>query len=174
MTQDNEFIICMAYAEKDKRFVDNMREGLESIRKKVLYQDVRWYDMNVSAGKEFETENEKHLNSANIILLLISLHFISSAYSYDVQIVQAILRHEQGRARVIPVLLRKTDIVGTQFSKLSPLPDDGRPVSKWGDPYDAYENISKGIRKAIDELKEDTHGEEPPGNITQLPRRKQG
>ena len=135
--------------------------------------------MNVSPGEEFERENEEHLNSADIILLLISLDFLSSDYSYDVQIKDAIRRHEEGQACVIPVLLYKTDTADTPFIKLRSLPDD-KPIGDWRPQRDAYANISEGIRRAIDKLREkrrqeaeqSNNDEEPPPNVT--PLRKKG
>ena len=40
-------------------------------------------------------------------------------------------RHENGEARVIPIILREVDWSGAPFSKLQALPKDGKPVTNW-------------------------------------------
>jgi hypothetical protein len=32
---------------------------------------------------------------------------------------------------------------------LNPLPKDGKPVSKWSDPDEAWLNVAQGIRAAV-------------------------
>ena len=54
-------------------------------------------------------EIDKHLNTARVILLLISSDFIASDYCYDVEMERALQRHEVEEARVIPVILRPVD-----------------------------------------------------------------
>lgn len=161
---DREITIFIAYVQEDERYVDKIKKILSSLKNRGY--SICWYDMDVSPGAVVESENEKHLNSANIILLMISLDFLASKYGYGVQIKQAIQRHEQNLARVIPVVLRPSDIVGTPFSKLSSLPKNGKAISEWRRPDTAYRNISEGIRTTIEEICE--NGEKPPGNITQF------
>jgi len=63
---------------------------------------------------------------------------------------RAIERHEAGEARVIPVILRPVDWQDAPFSKLQALPKDGRPVTTWPNIDEAFLDIARGIRKAIE------------------------
>ena len=84
-----------------------------------------WHDRNISAGTEWEREINKHLNEADIILLLISPDFIASDYCYSKEMKWAMDRHERGEARVIPIILRPVDNwKGAPFGKLQALPKD--------------------------------------------------
>lgn len=61
-------------------------------------------------------------------------------------------RHEAGKARVIPIILRQTGWAGVPFGKLQALPKDAKPVTLWPDQDVAFTDIARGIRKAAEEL----------------------
>ena len=61
-------------------------------------------------------------------------------------------RHEAGEARVIPIILRSVDWEDAPFGKLQALPRDAKHVTKWEDQDEAFTNIAKGIKKAIENL----------------------
>jgi hypothetical protein len=65
---------------------------------------------------------------------------------------RAIQRHNEGTARVIPIILRPVDWKNTPFSKLQALPKDAKPVTQWGDLDTAFLDVVNGIRKAVDSL----------------------
>ncbi|SRR6266436_2206735 len=90
-----------------------------------------------------------HLNSAQIILLLVSPDFLASEYCYGDEVERAMKRHEAGEAIVIPIILRPVEWEDTPFSKLQPLPTDGRPATRWRNLDEAFLDIERGIRKAI-------------------------
>ena len=60
-------------------------------------------------------------------------------------------RHEAGEALVIPVILRPVDWTGAPFGKLQALPRDGKPVSTWSNQDEAFADVARGIRNAIEE-----------------------
>jgi TIR domain len=45
-----------------------------------------WHDRNITAGEEWKTAINTNLESAGIILLLISADFLASDYCYDIEI----------------------------------------------------------------------------------------
>src|SRR5260370_6251439 len=66
---------------------------------------------------------------------------------------RALERDRTGEARVIPVILRAVDWAGTEFAHLQALPTDGRPVTSWSNTDEAFTDIARGIRRAIESLK---------------------
>jgi hypothetical protein len=60
--------------------------------------------------------------------------------------------HDAKKARVIPVLLRPTDWREAPFGKLQVLPANGKPVTTWRNRDEAFLDISRGIRKALEEI----------------------
>jgi formylglycine-generating enzyme required for sulfatase activity len=103
-------------------------------------------------GEEWAAEIDEHLNSAQIILLLISPDFIASDYCWSVEVERAMVRHDASEARVIPVILRPCDWQGAPFSKLQARPTDAVPVTKWTDRDEAFFDVEQGIKAAVEEI----------------------
>src|SRR5207244_4504726 len=88
-----------------------------------------WYHREISAGTEWEQEISTHLNTAQIILLLVSPDFMNSDYCYGIEMKRALERHERGQARVIPIIVRATHWQEAPFGKLQALPRDAVPLT---------------------------------------------
>lgn len=144
------FDLFISYSHKDRELRDKLAIALSNLRKQNLIND--WYDGDISPGSEWKKQIFAHLDQAQIILLLISPDFIASEFCYSIELVQAIARHDNNEARVIPILLRPTDWEGTPFEKLLALPSDGRPITNWPDHDLAFLDVIKGIRRAINDL----------------------
>jgi hypothetical protein len=66
---------------------------------------------------------------------------------------RAIERHEAGAERVIPVILRSVDWQASPFARLQVLPKDGKPVTLWPDRDEAFTDVAKGIRRAVEAMR---------------------
>jgi hypothetical protein len=111
-----------------------------------------WSDRKLVAGDPIDDAIREQMVTANVILLLVSADFLASDYCYGKEMTLALERHSRGEARVIPIILRPCDWQDAPFSKLLAAPTDGKPVSKWPDPDEAFLAITKSIRTAIDQL----------------------
>lgn len=121
------FEIFISYSHKDRELRDKLATALSNLRNQKLIRD--WHDRDISPGSEWKKEILSHLDRAQIILLLISPDFMASEFCYSIEMQQAITRHDNNEARVIPIVLRPTDWEGTPFEKLLALPSDGRPIT---------------------------------------------
>lgn len=150
MENIKEIFFC--YAREDEKLRIELEKQL-NILKRQGFIDF-WHDREISAGTEWEREIDVHLNTAHIILLLISPDFMVSDYCYSKEMKRAMERHEAGEARVIPVILRPVYWRGAPFGKLQALPTDGKPVvsSQWHNLDEAFYNVAEGIRKAVEGL----------------------
>lgn len=113
-----------------------------------------WHDRDISAGTEWEPEIQKHLNEAQIILLLVSPDFMASEYCYGIEMKKAMERHERKEAHVIPVILRPVLWHGSSFGKLQALPIDGKPITdpEWHNLDKAFFSVAEGIYQIIQHL----------------------
>ena len=93
----------------------------------------------------------QHLESADLILPLISPDFLASDYCYDIEMGPAIERHKQGSARTIPILLRPVHWHTMPFAHLQVLPRSGLPITKWSDRDYAFHDIIGSIHQVIAE-----------------------
>jgi hypothetical protein len=105
-----------------------------------------WHKRNILAGQTTSEEVIKHLNSAHIILLLISPDFVASDQCWDVEMERALERQQEEKTLVIPVMLRPLDYREAPFSKLYVLPRNGKPVTSWPNQDEAFEDIARNIR----------------------------
>ncbi|MEM7794112.1 MAG: TIR domain-containing protein [Cyanobacteria bacterium P01_C01_bin.118] len=87
------------------------------------------------------------LKRADIILLLISADFIASDYCYEIELQQAMERHQAGEARVIPIILRPADWQNTPFSELQAFPTNAKPITSWSDRDEAWLNVEMLLEK---------------------------
>jgi hypothetical protein len=141
--------IFYAYSHKDEHLRDELEKHLSILKRQGVI--IGWHDRKISPGREWEGEIDTHLNTARIILLLISPDFIASDYCWGVEVKRAMDRHEAGEARVIPIILRSVVWEGALFGKLQALPKDAKPVTSWANRDKAFVDIAQGIRAAVEE-----------------------
>lgn len=139
--------IFYCYARKDKALRDELENHLEPLRRSG--QVITWHDREIQPGMEWKREIDTHLNTSDIVLLLISPNFIHSDYCYGVEMRRALERHEAGQTRIIPIILRPVDWKSTPISELQVLPTEGRPITKWRNRDDAFQDVVKGIRTVV-------------------------
>lgn len=144
--------VFFSYSHRDEKLRDDLATHLEGLRSQGVIHT--WYDREITAGSDWENQIHDRLESADVILLLISRHFVASKYCRDVEMSRAIQRHDGNEARVIPVILRPTDWHNLPCAKLQALPKDGRPITKWGNRDEAFLDVVRGIRGALDELRD--------------------
>ena len=130
--------------------MDELRKQLSILKRLGVIEE--WYDRDITAGSEWKGEIDDRLNSAQIVLLLVSPDFIASDYAYDVEMKRALERHKSGDARVIPVILRSCMWSRAPFAKLQALPPDARPVNEWADRDAFFLSVAEGIQKVIESL----------------------
>ena len=107
-----------------------------------------WHDRRIGAGEEIHPAIDDHINTDQIVLLLISADFLASKYCYDIEMRRAMERHEEREAIVIPVILRACDWHHAPFGKLKAVPLNGKPVTQWADIDDAFLQVAKAVREA--------------------------
>ncbi|MEX2247121.1 MAG: FxSxx-COOH system tetratricopeptide repeat protein, partial [Dehalococcoidia bacterium] len=139
-----------SYSHRGEDLRDELERHLKILQREGAISN--WHDRRITAGREWGGEISEHLESSGIILLLVSADFIASDYCWDVEVKRAIERHEAGTARVIPVILRDCDWHSAPFGKLQALPKDGKPITSWPNRDEAFADVARGIRKAIEEL----------------------
>jgi len=142
--------IFYCYASEDKALRDDLEMHLSSL--KYQKQITHWYDGEIRPGTERQPEIDIHLNTAHIILLLVSPHFMASEHHYNIEMEQAIKRHNLGKTCAIPVILRPVIWEDASFSKLQVLPRNGIPITRWRDRDEALWEVAKGIREVVKEM----------------------
>ena len=114
-----------------------------------------WHNLELEVGTEWEPAILNKLDTADIILVLVSSNFLASRYCYGAELKRAIARHEAGEARVIPIILRPCDWnhADVPFSKLNVLPTHAKPITSWANQDEAFVIVAQRIRETVDQLR---------------------
>ena len=148
--------VFFSYSHKDAIFLDALEAHLALLKRQGVIKT--WHDRDIDAGRVIDTEIQKNIEAAHIILLLISSDFINSDYCYSKELTHALQRHEVGTAIVLPIIVRPCDWRSAPFGELKAVPDDGRPITEWPNQDTAFVNVVDAIRK----LAEKTQDEKKP------------
>ena len=142
--------ILFSYTHEDERLRDKLEKHLSSLKRSGRV--VCWHDRDIRAGNTWNAEITNRLDTADIILLLISSDFLASDYCNTVEVKRALERHRRKEARVIPVILRPADWQSEEFASIQALPKDAKPVIHWPNEDDALLNVAKEIKKVVTDL----------------------
>lgn len=141
--------VFISYDRRDEVFYNQLTKYLNILRQERVI--AAWHERcNLLTGKEQKHQVDPFLESADIILFLISADFLNSHWEMEVS--RALERQDAGEAQVIPIILRPADWSDTSLSKLQVLPKNGKPITGWGNRDEAFLNVIEGIRGAAEQM----------------------
>lgn len=154
-TKAIKVLYCCSESNEDEQMRQQLEDHLSLLRREGVI--ATWDRGMISAGKEWEKEIHRQLQTADIILPLISSKFIASDDNWNALVKEAMERHRAGKARVVLILLRPVDNYWkVAFPNIKVLPENGIPITGWR-PYDkAFANITTGIREEVEKLTDPT------------------
>lgn len=147
---DQPLEVFISYSHKDEDLKEELEVHLATLKRQGKINP--WQDRALEAGTEWDPQIKAALETAHIILLLITPRFMASNYINDVELARSLERHQAGTARVIPIILKPVDLTGTPIAQLQALPKDAKPVTRWEDQDEAFLNVVMGIRRVVDSL----------------------
>ena len=150
MTEDSRSSarIFISYAHEDEELKKELDKYLKVLRRSGKTQV--WHDRELIGGQEWDETIKSELSKANIILLLVSVDFNASDYIWEKELASAMIRHEEGTARVVPIILRKCEWSSMPYAKLQALPRNAKPVTEYANRDEAFTEIARGIEKVVD------------------------
>jgi hypothetical protein len=148
-------LLFYSYAHEDELLREQLEKHLSLLKRQGFISG--WHDREILPGATWAQEIDVHLESASIVLLLISPDFLASDYCYEVEMQRALERHRHGETRVIPIIMRPCDWQDAPFAHLQCLPRNGQPVTMWSNQDEAFLNIIQGLRKVIERGRIPTH-----------------
>jgi TIR domain/HEAT repeats len=112
---------------------------------------VEWYDQKIEPGANWAKHISDQLDSADLILLLISPDFLASDYCFGVEADKALTRLKDGDVKVVPILLRPCMWDESRFSQLQIIPRGATPITSWANRDEALSEVAKEIRDIVKE-----------------------
>jgi tetratricopeptide (TPR) repeat protein len=145
-----EIKLFYCYAREDKPLRDELEKHLSWLKRR--YHLTNWHDREILPGEEWEQAIDRHLNTAHLILLLISPDFMASDYCFGKEMQRALERHKARTCRVVPILLRPTFWEDAPFSSIQLLPTDAVSITIWPNRDLAFHNVVTEINRTIKNL----------------------
>ncbi len=137
------------YAREDFDALVQLKKSLKLLEN---YGQIKiWYDGEIIIGQEPEKAIKLHLESADIILLLLSKDFLFEDV-VEKELHEALARHEKGKSMVIPIILRPCLWeLHPEIRKFKVLPENKKPIfsKHWFDSDEAFYEVSMGIYKTV-------------------------
>ena len=137
----------VSYSRKDERYRQALDISLAQLKRNALIS--LWHDRKILPGQQWDEEIDKNLETADIVLVLVSPDFLASDYAYTREMRRAIERHHNGLATVVPIILRPSDWQDSPLGDLQALPSNGRPISIWPKRDQAWLDVVYGLRQLI-------------------------
>src|SRR5437879_5975950 len=99
-------VFC-CYSHADEAWLRKLETHLSLLQRQGLIS--LWHDRRIVPGTDWAETIDTHLETASVILLLVSADFLASDYCYSIEMKRALERQEAGEARVVPILARSVD-----------------------------------------------------------------
>jgi tetratricopeptide (TPR) repeat protein len=142
--------VFLSYSHRDEELCERFLVHLRQLHREGLIES--WHDRRIAPGSGWGGEIDDALNSADIVILLVSPDFLASDYCNDVELTRALERSQKGEARLVMVILRPCDWQTSRFAVFQALPKEGKPVVDWNTLDHGLDNAVKGLRRLILEL----------------------
>jgi tetratricopeptide (TPR) repeat protein len=151
--------IFYSYAPSDTQQQIKLEKHLSAWGRRGIISS--WYNRAILPGSDWKQEINEHLDTADIILLLISPDFMASDYCYGIEMQRALERHASKEAYVIAVIVRPVSWTGTPIEQLPVLPLNEKPITMWKPQDEGLRVTAEEIGQIIKDLlsrKLEAHG----------------
>jgi HEAT repeat protein len=149
--QETPVEVFCSYAPEDEQWVQKLEAHLKELQLQKLIS--LWHRRLIAPGTNWQHAVDVHLETASIILLLISSDFFLSDYCSGIEMRRALERAERNETYVIALLLRHVEWRDTLMYALPRLPTPNKPVATWSDQDEAFSSIAAGIRAAANQIR---------------------
>jgi internalin A len=139
--------VFISYSKSNIDYLNNFKKQLKPLERNGSIKV--WDDSKLVAGEVWKKAIENQLNTADIIVFLVSADMISTDYVWDVEMVIAFDRHKKGEVVVVPVILEDCGWQQTDFKDLNALPEKGRPISTYRNQADGFFLVYEKIVELI-------------------------
>lgn len=146
--------VFVAYSREDEKYKEKLLQHLSLLKRKEVINT--WHDSLIIPGATWDEEVRSNLENSKIIILLISIDFLSSDYCYEQEMSRAIARHESKKSIVIPVIVRPCDWKESPIGHIQVLPKDGIPLISpvWGHEDEGFLDVVTRLKTLIARISE--------------------
>lgn len=143
--------IFISYSHSDQVALNRLYTHLTPLRSEGLIDT--WYDRQILAGGRIDAEINRELESCDLFLSLVSPDFLASDYCVNREMRRALEHHRDDAAHVVPIIVEPCDWLSSPLRELKALPHDGKPISEWPNPNNAYLDVVSELRRILETRK---------------------
>jgi hypothetical protein len=144
--------VFLSYAHADESLRHKFETHLAMLKREGEIEV--WHDRELVVGDHLDDEISDYLETADLIVLLVSADFLASYYCYEREMARALERADAGASRLAPIILRACDWKSTPFAKYVLAPTDARPIVEHPDIDAAFLQVVNELRRAISKVTE--------------------
>ncbi len=153
--------VFISYSHHDDAARDQLVLKLKVLQTAGLVE--YWLDRDLTAGEEWNRGIAEQLVAMDVFVLLLSDHSLTSDYINRVEINRALKRQEEGTAKVVPVILHRCQWKACgRLNHLIALPKDGKPIKDHRPQALGWHDVSEGLLRVLEKLKQQHAGEHRP------------
>jgi internalin A len=141
----------ISYSHKDEHFRAELDTHLKLLHRQGPLNV--WHDRRIEPGEQWDRKINDALNDARIIILMVSVDFVSSKYCYEEEMQVAIERSAAGKSTLIWIPVRDCDVTGAPFANLQAATKDALPIELAPNRDTAWKEVSQKIRAICEQLK---------------------
>lgn len=148
---DKPVNVFLGFAEADQDLCQDLIDHLSLL---VRSGNIVLAQKAVPASKleVWQDKDKRAFIEAHLIIVLISASFLSSQQAWKNILEPASQRQQQGKAHLVPVILRPVTWQESWLGNLQSLPTQGRPVTEWNDHHAAFFDIATGLQRSVHDL----------------------
>jgi TIR domain-containing protein len=139
--------IFFSYSHKDAELRQMLATFLAPLKRRGKIEE--WYDRQIRPGADWNKEISSELDSANLILFLVSADFLASDYCDGVEVEKAMTRLKRKEVEVVPILLRQCLWKESRFSELQFIPRNDRPIIGSPSLDEAFAEVAREIQQIV-------------------------
>jgi hypothetical protein len=137
--------VLVSYARNDAAFFEELSVHLSILQRKGLIQ--LWHEGRISAGDAWADAITSQIHSSDIFLLLVSADFLASDFVWDRELPLILKRQQEGKATVIPIIIRPCLWIESPLANFQVLPSDGKPIELSPNPDRAWLAIARRLEQ---------------------------
>ena len=152
LTQSYKSSLFYSYSHKDTRHKESMDRSLSLLKNEHLI--CSWSDQKIIPGRSISSAVTKKIDQEDIVAFLLSQHFLASEEcikKWNRVKSRGGVNGRPFRIRIIIEDCAWKDFLGDDDIKA--LPNDGKPVSRFGNSRTAWQQVYEGIRAVTLELR---------------------
>src|SRR3954452_9791992 len=146
--------VFLSYAHEDAAWRDKVLKHLGWLRN--TNQLAVFDDRQIKPGAQWDVTIKEQLESASIIIVLISPDFVNSRYCGVVELLSALKRVESGSARLVAIVCDHVALSTLSVAKHQCLPQDERndlkPLVDWPNPNVPLAAVAEKISAMLAEI----------------------